>query len=210
LLKRKSLLLNGLLLLLCPTIIWADSANEKLQQYLNGFSNIQGEFTQHVISEDGQAEHKSLTSGLFWIQKPGKFRWQYLKPFEQDIISNGKKIWVYDKDLEQVTIRKISQAIDASPLSIFVGERAIDEVFIVENNDVKDGVDWLKLTPKLESTSFEYIEVGFKRGILNNMNLYDNFGQITQLVFFNVMNDQQLSPSVFEFDPPPGIDVFEE
>lgn len=187
---------------------FADSNEPRLQRYLENYKSLTGQFTQMISSEKSQ--HIQSSAGEFWIQKPNRFRWHYSTPYVQKIISNGEKLWIYDEDLEQVTIKEASESIESSPLAVIVGATSLDTAFDVTPVDGLDNLQWLRLIPKAESNSFEFIEVGFKNGLLSKMRLKDNFGQTTHLTFTDVMVDTSIDTNRFEFAVPEGADVFNE
>jgi outer membrane lipoprotein carrier protein len=201
-------LLLSILMLTSVGISFAKSGADSLQSHLQSYKQVSGQFTQIISSEKGN--HTQSSTGEFWIKKPSQFRWHYSTPYIQKIISNGRKLWVYDEDLEQVTIKGVSQSIDSSPLAIILGSASLDKLFdfvqLEDNNDLQ----WLKLTPKTDSSGFEYINVGFKSGLLSRMVLQDNFGQTTRLLFTNVTVHTPLDSDLFEFKVPNGADVFDE
>ncbi|MGB1426725.1 MAG: outer membrane lipoprotein chaperone LolA [Cycloclasticus sp.] len=188
---------------------FADSNETRLQRYLENYKSLTGQFTQMISSEKSQ--HIQSSAGEFWIQKPNRFRWHYSTPYVQKIISNGEKLWIYDEDLEQVTIKEASQSIESSPLAVIVGATSLDTAFdVTPVVDSLDDLQWLRLIPNAESNSFEFIEVGFKNGLLSKMRLKDNFGQTTHLTFTDVMVDSSIDTNRFEFAVPEGADVFNE
>jgi len=196
------------LLVVVSSASFAESTQENLQTYLQNYKQLAGSFTQ-VISSDQSGRTQSST-GRFWIKKPGKFRWHYTTPYIQKIISNGKKLWVYDEDLEQVTTKSAAQSIDSSPLAIILGSASLDKIFIISQLADRDGLKWLKLAPKEESSGFESIKIGFKDGILTRMSFQDSFGQRTRLLFTDMSVNTLLADELFEFKAPEGADVFDE
>ena len=187
---------------------FADSHETRLQRNLENYASLTGQFTQIISSEKSQ--HIQSSAGEFWIQKPNRFRWHYSTPYVQKIISNGEKLWIYDEDLEQVTIKEASESIESSPLAVIVGATSLDTAFDVTPVDGLDNLQWLRLIPNAEANSFEFIEVGFKNGLLSKMRLKDNFGQTTYLTFTDVMVDTSIDTNRFEFAVPEGADVFNE
>ncbi|PCI16669.1 MAG: outer membrane lipoprotein carrier protein LolA [Piscirickettsiaceae bacterium] len=200
--------LNVFILLLCSGFSQAESSEQKLQSFLTKLSQMSGQFTQIIVSGNG-SDIRSAT-GTFKIKKPGMFDWRYIEPYEQQIVSNGIKIWIYDEDLEQVSIRKISESLNSSPLSIFVSDTPVENIFSIENMDKNDDIDWVKLTPKGDASSFEFIEIGLYRGDLSKMILQDNFGQTTRLLFNHIGKHTPIDAADFQFKVPEGADVFEE
>jgi len=201
-------LLSVLLTAFLSTTAFAKNTQEDLQAYLQSYQQLAGRFTQ-VISSDQSARTQSST-GRFWIKKPGKFRWHYATPYIQKIISNGEKLWVYDEDLEQVTIKGAAQSIDSSPLAIILGSTSLDKLFTISQLADRDGLKWLKLAPKEESSGFEFIQIGFKKGVLSRMSFQDSFGQSTKLLFTDMSVNTVLADELFEFKAPEGADVFDE
>ena len=202
-------MLSTILMLFGMMQSFADSNEPRLQRYLENYKSLTGQFTQMISSEKSQ--HIQSSAGEFWIQKPNRFRWHYSTPYVQKIISNGEKLWIYDEDLEQVTIKEASQSIESSPLAVIVGATSLDTAFdVTPVVDSLDDLQWLRLIPNAESNSFEFIEVGFKNGLLSKMRLKDNFGQTTHLTFTDVMVDSSIDTNRFEFAVPEGADVFNE
>ncbi|HAI96128.1 MAG: outer membrane lipoprotein carrier protein LolA [Cycloclasticus sp.] len=201
-------MLSTILMLFGMMQSFADSNKPRLQRYLENYKSLTGQFTQMISSEKSQYIQSS--AGEFWIQKPNRFRWHYSTPYVQKIISNGEKLWIYDEDLEQVTIKEASQSIESSPLAVIVGATSLDTAFDVTPVDGLDNLQWLRLIPNAEANSFEFIEVGFKNGLLSKMRLKDNFGQTTYLTFTDVMVDTSIDTNRFEFAVPEGADVFNE
>lgn len=178
------------------------------QALLAATKDMQGEFTQTIVSEKGIVSQSS--SGQFWLKQPGKFRWDYQQPYVQKIISNGVKVWIYDEDLEQVTIKKIDSTQNSSPLSIFAGDAELTNSFRVSAMPTESDLAWVKLQPKGEALSFESIDIGFKGKKLQRMTMYDQFGQTTHIVFAGLVKTNKTANAMFEFTPPKGVDVFEE
>lgn len=201
-------LLGTFLMVFFVAVSFAKSSEDSLHIHLQNYKNLSGQFTQIISSE--KSNHTQSSTGEFWIKKPNQFRWHYSTPYVQKIISNGKKLWVYDDDLEQVTIKDASQSIDSSPLAIIVGSTALDKLFDITELDDSDDLQWLRLVPKTESNSFEFINVGFKSGLLSRMVLQDNFGQTTRLLFTDVSVYTPIDSDTFEFKVPVGADVFDE
>ncbi|MEO1890043.1 MAG: outer membrane lipoprotein chaperone LolA [Cycloclasticus sp.] len=179
-----------------------------LENHLQNYNKLSGQFTQIISSQTSNNTNSS--TGEFWIKKPNKFRWHYSSPYIQEIISNGEKVWVYDEDLEQVSIKNSSQSVDSSPLAIILGSASLGDSFEVSPIKNDDLLEWLKLTPKNDSSGFEYISIGFENGILARMIMADNFGQTTHLLFTDVAVHSNMDDTLFEFQTPNGADVFDE
>jgi len=184
-----------------------EAAVNQLEAFIVRSKNIQAKFTQTALNESGEAVQTS--QGDFYLQQPGKFRWNYTAPYVQEIVSKNGKVWFYDADLEQVIIKKIDQSIGDTPALLLSGSIDLKEKYTISTQGVKDGVVWLKLTPKNNESSFKYILVGLKNKLLYGMELSDNFGQLTRIIFSNLTFPKTLAPRLFEFIAPKGTDVFE-
>jgi len=180
----------------------------EFELFLADNQRITGEFQQTISGETGELIQSA--SGEFWVQQPNKFRWDYSKPYIQKIISNGSKVWIYDEDLEQLTIKKVSSAQGTSPLAIFDASKPLNESFIVEQLSSFNGISWIQLIPRAETSSFESIDIGLSEQQLKYMNMHDHFGQTTKLIFNELTAPESINQSVFEFTAPEGVDVFEE
>jgi outer membrane lipoprotein carrier protein len=185
-----------------------DTPVQRLRNFLARSHTLQAEFAQVLVDEKGNPDKRS--SGVFYLARPGKFRWDYQKPYSQEIVSNGGKVWFYDVDLEQVTAKRLNEAIGSTPALLLSGEVALETNFIIEKQSVDEGLYWIKLRPKSEDSGFKYVLLGLDGDMLAGMELSDNFGQLTRIYFSQVKTGVKLDPSLFEFKPPAGVDVFEE
>lgn len=204
---KKALLLLLIVLPVFP-IAAEEAPVQRLRNFLAKANTLQAEFSQVVIDEAGSPRQR--TSGVFYLQRPGKFRWDYKKPYSQEIVSNGGKVWFYDVDLEQVTAKRLDNAIGSTPALLLSGEVALEKNFKIENQGMDEGLFWIKLVPKAEDSGFKYVLIGLDGDTLAGMELSDNFGQLTRIYFTGVKTGLKLDRSLFEFRPPPGVDVFEE
>ena len=182
---------------------------QRLQNFLQRAGTLQAEFTQTRIAEKGQQTGQKAT-GLFYLQRPGKFRWDYLQPYRQQIVSSGGKVWFYDVDLEQVTARRLNQAVGSTPALLLSGEIELARNFNVEQQGESEGLYWIRLVPRSEESGFRYVTIGLDGDRLAGMELSDQFGQLTRIYFSRVVIGQHLPPNLFEFKPPKGVDIFEE
>jgi outer membrane lipoprotein carrier protein len=185
-----------------------DAPVQRLRNFLARAHTLQAEFAQVLVDENGNPGKRS--SGMFYLERPGKFRWDYQKPYHQEIVSNGGKVWFYDVDLEQVTAKRLNEAIGSTPALLLSGEVALETNFTIEKQSVDEGLYWIKLLPKSEDSGFKYVLLGLDGDMLAGMELSDNFGQLTRIYFSQVKTGVKLDPSLFEFKPPAGVDVFEE
>lgn len=178
---------------------------DQLRSFLTQTTSARGEFEQRV-SGSGKEQ---IASGSFVFQRPGRFRWTYLKPYEQLIVADGQRLVLYDKDLNQVTIRKLAAALPSSPASILFGSNDFEKEFEVSDAGTRDGLEWIAAQPRARDTQFERIEIGFRDGLPAAMLLADSFGQQTRLTFSKIERNPKLGPDPFRFTPPKGADVIE-
>lgn len=203
----KSLAMVFLLVAVAPACA-DDTPLQRLHNFLAKATSLQADFRQVVLNEKGEAGKQS--SGEFYLQRPGKFRWNYTKPYQQEIVSNGGKVWFYDVDLAQVTVKKLNQAIGSTPALLLSGEVALDKNFTIQSQDRDEGLYWIKLIPKEEESGFKQVLIGLDGDNLAGMELNDNFGQSTRIYFSNLKLGAKLDAAKFDFKPPAGVDVFED
>ena len=188
---------------------------DQLHAFLAQASSARGDFTQTSPGPRGTAAgggvgKPQVSHGSFEFQRPGKFRWTYRAPYEQLIVSDGRHLFLYDKDLNQVTKKALAGALPASPASILFGSNDFERDFSVADDASQDGIEWIRATPKARDSLFERIRIGFRDGLPVAMQLRDSFGQATELRFEHVQRNPALDPGRFAFTPPPGVDVLEE
>ncbi len=199
---RRYLLL--LLSLLLPLPVWA-AQPAQVQRYFQDLKSLRADFIQRVFDERSQIVQSS--SGQMLMQKPGKFRWNYRTPAEQVIVADGDRLWAYDVDLAQVTVRKLDKALSATPLALLSGAAPIEDTFTVGEARNRDGLAWYELTPKQPQPEFRLLRVAFKAELLVSLELEDCFGQHTRLDFQKLERNPALDPALLKFAPPPGVDV---
>jgi len=199
---RKTLISLFLLSFAAP--VWA-SAQARLEAFVASTKGLKANFTQTVYDRAGRKTQEA--SGNLFLSRPGKFRWVYQKPYAQLIVGDGKRVWIHDEDLDQITVRKLDQALGDSPAALLAGDNNIDKLFHLKDGGDKDGVNWLEATPKSKEGSFEIVRMGFRGNDLQAMELKDNFGQTTLLRFTNLQRNPALATSLFRFIPPKGVDV---
>lgn len=195
-------------MLLQGPLVFADESFEPLKNFLNNFNSLESNFVQSLINENDEVLEKS--EGVLRLQQPGKFNWSYESPYTQKIISNGDVIWIFDEDLDQLTIRNIGDALDETPAGIILGNNNISEHFIQVNMGSIEGHDWIELTPKNIEAQYSNIRIGFNKAQLGMMIIQDSLGQTTRIDFVNVKKNTDLSSSDFEFKIPEGVDVIDE
>lgn len=177
-----------------------------LENFLANTRTLQADFTQTLRTHDGEVLQQ--TEGEFYLDRPGKFRWNYKLPYEQVIVSDGERIWIYDVDLQQVTVQKQSASLPATPMALLEDSATLHKDFTVSVLDEKEGVYRLKLVSKTKDSDFGEIVVGLDNKGLRFMQLHDQFEQVTDIVFSSITTNTKLASEIFEFVPPEGVDVF--
>lgn len=165
-------------------------------------------FEQRAFDRRGAVVDKS--SGEFSFSRPGKFRWTYLKPYRQLIVGDGTRVWLYDEDLKQATVRNVGRALSATPAALLAGKEDIENVFALRELPDKDGLAWLEATPKEKDTGFELVRIGMAGGTLAAMELVDQLGGRTVLAISDLKRNPKIDASEFRFTPPKGVDVVSE
>jgi len=196
-----------LMLCLLPGLA-AAAGTDALKTFLNETGTVKARFAQMVL--DRNLKTLQQAQGVMQFSRPGKFRWDYVKPYEQTIVGDGTRLWIYDKDLNQVTVRKLDQALGASPAALLAGSNDLERDFTLSDAGVRDGLDWLEAVPKSRDTVFERVRIGFGKSGLEAMELRDQFGQVTVITFADVERNPRIAADVFRFTPPPGADVISE
>jgi chaperone LolA len=184
------------------------SGLDDLQRFYNEIKSYSASFEQKVVDENMKLLEAS--SGEFSIERPGKFRWHYTNPSEQLIIGDGKQVWIYDVELEQITHRQSDAAVSQTPAMLLSGEGDLGENFILEDAGQYDGMDWVRMIPKSKDSGFTDVRIGFAGGKLQLLEMKDSFGQTTRMNFRNIEENVDIPEEKFTFVPPPGVDVIEE
>ncbi|MEW6707726.1 MAG: outer membrane lipoprotein chaperone LolA [Pseudomonadota bacterium] len=185
---------------------WANAA-DTLREFVREAKTGRASFTQTVTSPDG-AKKKS-SSGSFEFSRPNRFRFSYTKPFEQTIVGDGQKVWIYDADLNQASSRKIDQALGATPAALLAGG-SLEKDFDLKPEGARDGLDWVQAVPKAQDSGFRSLRIGFKGKTLAALEILDNFGQRSLLQFSGLTTNVPVAPESFQFTPPKGADVIEQ
>lgn len=205
--KKNVIKLVAMLSLALPLLANA-SAIEQFKAFAANTKSAKGEFSQQQVKMvDGSPKISKTVSGTFSFARPGKFIWTYLKPYEQVLQTDGDKLYIYDKDLNQVTIRELNGALGASPAAILFGNGELDKNFHLKETGVKQGVEWLEATPKAKDSQFEHIGIGMKDGLPLALELRDSFGQVSLVTLKNVEKNPAFKADQFKFIIPSGADV---
>ena len=189
----------------------AATALDQFHTFVTGTRAARGEFTQRLVKADATAAAarvSNASTGSFLFARPGKFIWTYLKPYEQVLQADGDKLYIYDRDLNQVTVRKLGNALGSSPAAILFGSNDLAKNFSLKEIGLKDGLEWLEATPRSKDTTFEKIGIGLRNGVPEAMELRDSFGQVSLLSFTRFEKNPAFTAEQFRFVTPKGADVF--
>jgi outer membrane lipoprotein carrier protein len=181
------------------------SAIDRLHSFIEDTKTLRAAFTQAVLDKDGKRLQES--SGTLALARPGKFRWNYEKPYQQLIVGDGKKVWIYDSDLNQVTVRKLDAALGSTPAALLAGSNEIERAFTLVAQSDADGLQWLEATPKAADSTFATVRMGFDAKGLSRMQLRDHFSHTTMITLSKSERNVSLPPDLFKFTAPKGADV---
>lgn len=195
------------LLLALPMLAQA-GAVDRLHQFLSSTKTLKAEFAQLVVTKGGRKPQQS--AGVVAISRPGKLRWDIRKPYPQLVVSDGEKVWIHDSELQQVTVRKVDQALGGSPAALLSGNNDLERNFTLSEAGESDGMLWVEAVPKSADSGFEKVRIGFAGSDLKAMELQDSFGQTTLIRFSALERNPVLPASTFRFVPPAGIDIVGE
>ncbi|MCC7005596.1 MAG: outer membrane lipoprotein chaperone LolA [Ottowia sp.] len=176
-----------------------------LKVFVQQVNAAEGKFAQTQLGSSGKVVAK--TAGEFYFSRPGKFIWQTTSPYEQQLQSDGTFIYIWDKDLNQVTIQKLNNALASSPAAVLFGSNQLEKHFHLKESPTREGVQWVDLTPLAQDSTFTRISIGFRRDNLVGMELYDTLGNITLLTFDRIVTYHTASNKDFSFVIPKGADV---
>lgn len=208
--RYKMSMLISFFIFIAPLVAHA-GAIDKLKTFIATTHSARANFTQQVLDQNGKQIQDA--SGIMEFQRPGKFRWAYQKPYKQLIVGDGSKFWLYDTDLNQVTVRKLNAALGSSPAALLSGSNEIERGFALTENGTRNGLEWLQATPKGkgQGSSFDAILMGFNaQAELVVMELTDMYGHKTVLRFSAMQRNPTIAKSQFQFIPPKGADVISD
>lgn len=180
----------------------------QLKAFLEGAKNGRATFRQSVAAKGTREPQES--AGTFTFQRPGRFRWSYEKPYEQLIVGDGAKLWIYDRDLNQVIVRRQEATLGASPAALLAGDNALERNFELADAGPKDGVEWVDARPRAAESGIERVRIGFRDNLPKTMELRDTLGNVTTLTFDAFERNVKLDAGQFSFTPPKGADVVGE
>lgn len=194
-------------LLLAPMLALA-SGTERFREFIRGTQSARADFEQKVYDRERRLTQSAR--GTFSFLRPGRFRWATAQPYEQLIVGDGERVWIYDPDLKQVTVRSMGRALGATPAALLAGSAEAERAFELSDLGRIAGLEWLEARPRDPDAGFERIRLGFGPAGIESMELHDHFGQTTLLRFSNFTRNPPLDPGAFRFEPPAGVDVLGE
>ena len=197
--------LLGLVLMgMLPASASAASAIEQLQAFHRNVDSLQATFSQVLIDARGETLQRS--GGEVWLQRPQRFRWEYREPYPQVVVGDGRQVWIYDTELEQVTVKPVDQTVSSAPMLVLSGRRSLEEDFAIRELGRRGELDWVELTPKREEGDFQRVRIGFGE-TLREMELEDSFGQLSRIAFDDVKINPELDAERFRLQIPDNVDV---
>ncbi|MGQ0834406.1 MAG: outer membrane lipoprotein chaperone LolA [Gammaproteobacteria bacterium] len=207
--RRLAAALVAALVVCPPPILAATSAATPLDRFLKDLRTLRASFTQTLVDARGRTLDRA--SGTLVVSRPGKFRWE-IQPTGADgegqlLVADGRNLWFFDRDLEQVTVRPMDAALTATPAMLLSGTADVRDAFKVESTGRRDGLDWVRVVPRRSDADFREAEIGFARGDMRRMVLKDKLGQTATVVFERARRNGQVSPSEVSFTPPRTADV---
>jgi len=195
-----------LILTLVAGPVFAEDPEKRLKAALKNMDNISAEFKQTLRDEDKKIVQQSR--GTLKLQRPGKFAWIYTDPFEQRIVADGSELWIYDVELEQVTVKPMDAGLSNAPIMILMKQSDVSDQFTISEVGQRKYLYWIELRPNASDLEYTRIFIGLEDGSVRAMELQDQFGQSTQIVFENLRVGVVHDPATFKFVPPPGVDVY--
>lgn len=181
------------------------AAGERVERHLERLDTLRAEFAQQLFDAGGELRDES--QGTVALARPGRFRWDYRQPAGQLLVSDGLSVWLYDADLEQVTVRPVGESLSHTPAMLLAGKGRAADTFEARDGGRADGLEWVVLTPRRSDAEFSSVRLGFRDRDLVRLDLEDRLGQTTRITFSRIERNPALPPALFTFVPPPGVDV---
>lgn len=208
--RRAAPLLAAVLAVSAPAALAQDSpaGPAELRSFLTEVITLEASFSQTLIEAD--SEHTRRSEGRFYLHRPGRFRWDYASPDPQLVVADGEQLWLFDPELEQVTVRALDEGLSGTPAMLLSGEGRLEDSFRIGAAYREEGLDWVELAPLEEAADFAAVRVGFESGKLAAMELMDALGQTTLIRFSALVVNPKLDPGLFQFTPPEGADVIRD
>jgi len=181
------------------------SGLQRLETFTAQLESLRAQFVQSLFDAQGKTVQESR--GTVLLQRPGRFRWEYRLPYEQLIVADGEKLWVYDSELQQVTVKELDNALGNAPIMLLSERRPLQEDFIIHDLQPREGLQWVELEPRVKDTDFTRITLGMDEQGMKVMELRDSFGQATEVRFENLEINVEPAAGSFVFEPPAGVDI---
>ena len=196
-------------LALAPAAVHAADALVCVERYLGNLTTLTTRFVQVVQDKRGDVTDRA--SGTLALSRPNRFRWEYREPYAQTIVADGRKLWLYDPDLSQVTVRSLERGLGATPAMLLSGSASVGDAFVAVGVEKRADLQWCRLAPKQPGSDFDRVSLGFDRANdLAAMELVDKLGQTTTIQFSGLKRGAKLDAATFRFEPPRGADVIGE
>lgn len=209
--KARRFLLFMLMLVMAAPVLGAGktkSSTDSLRRFFNEVNSISARFSQVVIDEARLPVQES--TGTLWIQRPNKFRWDYETPYKQQIVADGKRLWIYDAGLQQVTVRPLTGGLGDTPAMLLAGKGRLEDSFKINSLGVQDNLEWMQLTPRRQDSGYQDIRIGFAQGMMRVLEMVDGLGNTTRVTLEAPKENAKIDPDRFSFTPPTGVDVVGE
>jgi len=196
-----------LLLLLIVAPVSASSSLQQMERFLTDMQSLQAHFEQSVL--DPQQRQAARSQGVFSMQRPGRFRWDYSEPDKQQIIADGRQIWLLDPELEQVSVQTQEGALQGTPAMFLIGGDPVEKHFEVVDIGDSQGFAWVELIPRDKESQFIRVLLAFHDNLLQRMEMTDTFGQITRFQFYDIQQNPTFKPGFFVFTRPDYYDLYQ-
>jgi len=206
--RNRRIFICLLFMALGSTPVLAADGEQQLREFFGKLRSFSADFSQTVRNTRGKILQQSTGSVI--LQRPLKFRWTYQSPYEQLIVTDGDRLWIYDRDLQQLTIKSLGSSINNTPAALLSSGQALEEAFKIQGESQRAGLAWVRLTPRKPDSGFEFIRLGLQGGILRLMVLTDSFGQTSTIRFKHLQKNIKPAQKQFTFSPPPGTDVIRD
>jgi outer membrane lipoprotein carrier protein len=185
--------------------VWSEEGIRQLETFLNDLKTLKADFRQTLQQPD--YDQVFASNGVFYLKRPGLLRWEYQAPNPQLIVADGDRVWLHDFELEQVSHRSQKAVLNGTPAQLLSGTGPIDQHFEINDLGVTDELSWVELIPKDSEAQFSSVRLALSGNHIERMEMFDNFGQVTRFFFYNQQRNPVLDDELFEFEPPPLIDL---
>jgi len=189
-------------------LLWAETGLTDLHAFLDNLGTLQAKFEQSVLDQSHNTAERF--QGVFYLRRPGQFRWDYSEPYQQLIVADGERVWIYDSDLDQVNHRPQAEVLNGTPAQLLSDTGPIEDNFEVIDIGESQGMAWVELIPRDKESQFVRILLAFKGKELRRMEMADQFGQVTRFQFYDIQRNIALPDKLFEFEPPENTDSYSD